>query len=201
MLRELGWLVLFIENTVLHQDRSFPYWPRLCLKTSPDKETFGVLLWLHLHPLGARGSFSALLLRKLGKRLSGGRESTEPGACSLCKASQHQTQVSAFSWAQHHWPKGRNGAMLGDLQVRPVSCAVLSALLTPWQETQTLQNQTLCFRASAGLLLPAGLPLEHQWRAGGDALAQGMTSITPEALCTEEKTPLLCTELLDTWWA
>lgn len=98
---------------------------------------FGVLLPLLLHPLYARCSFSAFLLRKVEKRLSGNRESTE--GSELPAYAKH---LSVRPRARPSPPEsnaadgGEEWGRAGLTRKRsPASCAVLSALLKPLQET------------------------------------------------------------------
>lgn len=166
MLRGLGWLVgLFIESMGLHPDRGFPYWAKLWSQDSPDREMFGVLFPLHLHPLYARGSFSAFLLRKVEKRLSGNRESTEGSELpayakhlSVGPRARPSPPESNATDGGEEW--GRAGLTR---KQSPVSCAVVSTLLKPLQQTHYRAESAPVFQGfSWGCCCLLGFP----WNRG-----------------------------------
>lgn len=97
------------------------------LVSRPDKEIFWVLLALCLLPLYVRASFSALL-RKVKKRLSGSRKSTEgqePPADA--KHLSMRPTSHPLPWIQHHWARGRMEPSQAMPQAGPSVQPVLSS--------------------------------------------------------------------------
>lgn len=135
---------------------------------------FGVLLALCLLPLYVRGSFFALL-RKVEKRLSDSRKSTEGQELpAYAKLSAWESHLILLPWVQHHWPRGGMEPCQANPQAEHSVLSVLSSS---------------CRHGHRHFL--AGL--EKYPGNGNDQ------HFPKEAVSSEEKNPLLCCR--DVWKA